>query len=408
MWAYIITHPIQYYTPVLQHIARSAPDEVQVLYCSGELESSHSQAGFGVKYRWDVPLLEGYRSRFLENRAPCPSTTSFGGLDNPEVSRIIASRKYSAVVVNGWHFKTAWRAIFACWSNRIPVLVRGDSHLRAPWALRKSVKWPIYRSFVPRLDGCLAAGSWSREYFQHYGAPRNRVFTVPHCVDNQRFAQQRDLLAPQRQELRRKWGIPTDAIVFLFVGKFIPVKRPLDFVKAIGRCAAERPSVMGLMAGDGPLRQHCEEQARGAGTAVRFTGFLNQTQIAEAYAVANAVVLPSETESWGLVVNEAMASGLPCFVSDRVGCNSDLIQRGETGDIYETGDIAGMAKMMVQYADSDRLAAMGHIASHKIESYSVEAAAKALLSAVNTVERRHKYASAGCNDLAIHATSCEP
>jgi glycosyltransferase involved in cell wall biosynthesis len=196
--------------------------------------------------------------------------------------------------------------------------------------------------------------------------------------------------------------------VFLFVGKFIPVKRPLDFVKAIGRCAAERPSVMGLMAGDGPLRQHCEEQARGAGTAVRFTGFLNQTQIAEAYAVANAVVLPSETESWGLVVNEAMASGLPCFVSDRVGCNSDLIQRGETGDIYETGDIAGMAKMMVQYADSDRLAAMGHIASHKIESYSVEAAAKALLSAVNTVERRHKYASAGCNDLAIHATSCEP
>ena len=147
---------------------------------------------------------------------------------------------------------------------------------------------------------------------------------------------------------------------------------------------------MGLMAGDGPLRQNCEEQARSAGTAVRFTGFLNQSRIAEAYAVANAVVLPSEAESWGLVVNEAMASGLPCLVSDRVGCSSDLIECGETGDVYGTGDVTGMAKSMVRYADPARLAAMGGNARHKIESYSVEAAAKALLRAVHTVESRHK------------------
>jgi hypothetical protein len=93
---YVITHPIQYYTPVLQHMARTAPDQVEVLYCSGELESSHSRAGFGVKYRWDVPLLEGYRYRFLKNRAAHPSTSSFAGLDNPELSRMIASRAYRA------------------------------------------------------------------------------------------------------------------------------------------------------------------------------------------------------------------------------------------------------------------------------------------------------------------------
>jgi glycosyltransferase involved in cell wall biosynthesis len=388
MWAYVITHPIQYYTPVLQYMARTAPDQVQVLYCSGELESSHSRAGFGVKYRWDVPLLEGYRYRILKNRAAHPSTSSFRGLDNPELSRIIASGAYSAVVVNGWHFQSAWRTILACWAHRVPVLIRGDSHMRGPGTLIKSIKWPLYRQFVPRLDGCLAAGAWSREYFEKYGAKKHHIFTVPHCVDNSNFAQQMDLLRPRRDELRRKWDIPAGTTVFLFAGKFIPVKRPLDFVDAVGRCAAERPSV-GLMAGDGPLRERCEEQARSAGAPVRFTGFLNQTQIVEAYAAADAVVVPSAVETWGLVVNEAMASGLPCIVSDRVGCGPDLVDNGITGDIYPTGRVDALSALLVKYADSARLAAMGRNAARKIESYSVPAAAAALLKAVEQVESRH-------------------
>jgi glycosyltransferase involved in cell wall biosynthesis len=389
MWAYVITHPIQYYTPVLQYMAQTAPDLVQVLYCSGELESSHSRAGFGVKYRWDVPLLEGYRYRILQNRAAHPSTTSFRGLDNPELTRMIAGGAYTAVVVNGWHFQSAWRAILACWAHRTPVLIRGDSHLRGPCTLRKSIKWPLYRTFVPRLDGCLAAGSWSREYFEKYGAKSHHIFTVPPCVDNCNFARQMDILRPRRQELRRQWGVPADATVFVFAGKFIPVKRPMDFVHAVGRCAVERPSTMGLMVGDGPLRQQCEQQARSAGAPVRFTGFLNQSQIVEAYAVADAVVVPSEVETWGLVVNEAMASGLPCIVSDRVGCGPDLVDSGNTGDIFPAGDVGALAALMTQYAGSWRLTGMGRNAIEKIESYSVPAAAAALLKAVESVEKRH-------------------
>jgi glycosyltransferase involved in cell wall biosynthesis len=389
MWAFVITHPIQYYTPLLQELARTAPDQVEVLYCSDELESSHCQAGFGVEYRWDVPLLEGYRYRFLKNRARHPSTSSFAGLDNPELKRIVASRAYSAVVVNGWHFKSSWRAILACWAHGVPVLIRSDSHLRGPGTLRKAVKWPVYRSFIPRLDGCLAAGAWSRDYFENYGALSDHIFTVPHCVDNRRFEQAMHLLRPTREELRRKWGIPSGATVFLFAGKLTPVKRPFDFVDAIGRCAAERPSVMGLMAGDGPLREACEEQARSAGAPLRFAGFLNQTRIAEAYAAADAVVVPSETETWGLVVNEAMASGLPCIVSDRVGCGPDVIDRGLTGDIYPMGATGALSDLMVRYANSGNLSAMGGHAECKMRRYSVEAAAGALLHAVETVRSRH-------------------
>jgi glycosyltransferase involved in cell wall biosynthesis len=400
MWAYVITHPIQYYTPLLQQLARSAPDQVQVLYCSGELASSHAQAGFGVPYRWDVPLLEGYRYRFLENRAAHPSTSTFFGLDNPALSQIIASRTYNAVVVNGWHFKSAWRTIIACWRNRIPVMVRSDSHLRGTASFRKWGKWPLYRKFIPHLDGCLAAGTWSSDYFEKYGASPDHIFKIPHCVDNRRFEQEMLRLRPQREQLRRNWGIPPDAIVYLFAGKFIPVKRPLDFVNAIGRVSVTRPKVIagpqavgksevfGLMAGDGPLREPCGEQARRSGAPVRFAGFLNQSQIAEAYAAADALVLPSETETWGMVVNEAMASGLPCIVSDRVGCGPDAIDRGVTGDIHAMGNVDALAELMAQYADPAKLAAMGQNAKRKIESYSVPAAADALLDAVEIVRSR--------------------
>ena len=389
MWAYVLTHPIQYYAPVLRHMARSAGDDFEVLYCSGELESSHASAGFGVEYRWDVPLLGGYRYRFLKNCAKVPSTGSFAGLDNPELRRIVASRAYSAVVVNGWHFKSAWRTILACWRHGVPLLVRSDSHLRGSQNSKKWAKWPLYRSFIPRLDGCLPAGSWSRDYFENYGACEDHIFTIPHCVDNRRFERDMELLRPQREALRRQWGIAPGATVFLFAGKFTPVKRPTNFISAIARSASANPSanssIVGLMAGDGPLRAQCEQQARSARAPVRFTGFLNQSRIPEAYAAADALVLPSETETWGLVVNEAMACGLPCIVSDRVGCGPDIVDRGVTGDVYPMGDVEALAARLLHHGN---LAAMGRRAQRKIESYSVEAAASAMLKAVDTVRRR--------------------
>jgi glycosyltransferase involved in cell wall biosynthesis len=104
--------------------------------------------------------------------------------------------------------------------------------------------------------------------------------------------------------------------------------------------------------------------------------------------VADAVVVPSASETWGLVVNEAMASGLPCIVSDRVGCGPDLVDRGRTGDIYPMGDIGALSALMVQYAASGRLTAMCRNAAESVEAYSVQAAATSLLKAVETVRRR--------------------
>jgi glycosyltransferase involved in cell wall biosynthesis len=164
---------------------------------------------------------------------------------------------------------------------------------------------------------------------------------APYCVDNERFADQAHRLRHLRQQLRKEWCIPDEAFCALFVGKFTPKKRPTDLIAAIQRLQAkgtERPLHI-LFVGSGELddvlRRSCRisfdaasrnTRSTKGGPSASFVGFLNQTEVSQAYVAADCLVLPSDAgETWGLVVNEAMASGLPPVTSDACGCAEDLI-----------------------------------------------------------------------------------
>ena len=142
------------------------------------------------------------------------------------------------------------------------------------------------------------------------------------------------------------------------------------------------------MVGDGPLRRECERFANENRAPVRFAGFLNQTQIVSAYVASDALVLPSDGgETWGLVVNEAMSCGLPCIVSDRVGCGPDLVTSGETGFVFPLGDVERLSKLMTQCAgDAPALAHMGVCARHRVARYSPSVAVEGVLRAVEAVK----------------------
>src|SRR5262249_44339221 len=129
--AFLTTHPIQYHTGWFKALARQPGLDFEVLYCHDPSPREQGDAGFGVAFTWDVPLLEGYRYRFLCNVAPQPSLSTFAGLNTPEIGELIAGDTYDAVIINGWHYKSAWQAMITCWRSRVPVLVRSDSHLRA-------------------------------------------------------------------------------------------------------------------------------------------------------------------------------------------------------------------------------------------------------------------------------------
>jgi glycosyltransferase involved in cell wall biosynthesis len=383
--AVVATHPIQYQAPWFRALAQHPEIDLEVFFCHRATPQEQADAGFNVEFNWDVPLLGGYPYRFLQNVAQQPSLNGFAGLDTPEISDIVRCEGFDAVIVNGWHYKSAWQAMRACWRTKTPVMVRSDSHLHTDRSFpKKMVKMPVYRWFIRKVDACCAVGTWSRDYFLHYGAHRDRVFIVPHVVDTDFFRSQAERLRTKQTELRRRWQLDEAATVFLFVGKFIAKKRPLDFVRAIAGANRNGSRIMGLMVGDGPLRSTCEDEVKTAGAPIRFTGFLNQSEIPNAYAAADALVLPSEDETWGLVVNEAMASSKTCLVSDRVGCGPDLIVPGETGHVFPLGNVEALASLLGSYAERRRdLEEMGAKAELGVSRYSIGAAVNGVIGAIS-------------------------
>jgi glycosyltransferase involved in cell wall biosynthesis len=173
----------------------------------------------------------------------------------------------------------------------------------------------------------------------------------------------------------------------LFAGKFIPKKRPLDILPALQKCGAPGREVIAVFVGSGDLEQPLREQSLKLGVPARFEGFKNQTEMPASYAAADVLVLPSDHgETWGLVVNEAMACGLPAIVSDAVGCGPDLIVDGVTGYTYPVADPIALAGRVTKLLQAKR---GGHdfrpALRKKMDDYSLSAAVEGTLAAVRSL-----------------------
>ncbi|MBX3441657.1 MAG: glycosyltransferase family 4 protein [Planctomyces sp.] len=379
--AFVTTHPIQYQAPLFRLLAARSDIDLTVLFC--HMPGKDQQGvGFGVQFEWDIPLLDGYRWQLLENVSNDPGSSHFRGCDTPGIGRKLQELQVDAVIVNGWGVKSTVQTLRACRRLGLPCIVRGESNL-----LPRRPRWKqwLQRALVRRYSAQLCIGQRNREFYRHYGIPDRQMFFCPYCVENRRFQ------VPGRDErgaaFRERMGIPGDVVCYLFSGKLIPKKHPVDLLDAF-RMSVEAGSPAHLMiVGDGPLRPECEAIAARIPGRVHFTGFVNQGEIADAYAAADCLVLPSDCwETWGLVVNEAMASGRPAIVSDQVGCVPDLIRDGETGWKFSHRDWGALANVLREQAsDRDRLHAMGRRAEAHVAGYSPEQAVEGMVEAVRFV-----------------------
>ena len=382
--AIVESHPIQYKAPLFRRLAADPRLEVMVFYALIP-DAARQGAGFGVPFEWDVPLLDGYRYEVLPNRARVPDPTRFGGCDTPALYQRLRNLRPDAVLVNGWVVKTCLQALAACRRLGIPCLVRGEANLRRP---RAAWKHALHRLLLRQYSGYLAIGSANRAFYRFHGCPEERIFSAPYAVDNDRFAAAVAARASRRAELRAAFGLPADAVVFLFCGKLEAKKRPFDALRALELLRAQPPShtAFQLFVGDGPLRAECDAYARARKLPAVFAGFVNQSRLPDAYAAADVLVLPSDAgETWGLVVNEAMASGRPAIVSRAAGCCEDLVVEGETGFAFDCGDVPALAERMGRYlADPALVGRQGAAASRRIADFGLEAAAEGIAQALFT------------------------
>lgn len=359
--AFITSHPIQYQVPVFRLLAER--DDIDLIVLFAMLPDAATQgAGFGVAFEWDLPLLEGYRYQVLNNVSKSPGVTHFSGCDTPEIRSVLQELQIDVVIVNGWVVKTCLQALWACKRLKIPCVVRGEANNLRPRSWWK--KW-IQRLLVRQYAAVLPIGSANREFYRSHGVSEARMFNAPYCIENERFSRAASQAECRCAELRAKWNIPQEAICFLYCGKFELKKHPVELVEAFLKAhqillaspQLHRPVHL-LMVGDGELRATCEAHVKSFLASrlsplatVTFAGFLNQSEIVDSYVAADMLVLTSDAgETWGLVVNEAMACGRPAIVSDLVGCAADLIEPGQTGFRFPFADWSVLSGILVDMA----------------------------------------------------------
>lgn len=456
----LTSHPIQYQAPLWRaladelgkgHGARGVrkgdyepgggvPFEVWFLTDQGVRQTEDRD--FGKAFAWDVDLLFGYPHRFLARRGAFNLRKFNGILLAKPIGEALREANATALWAEGWRFKPFWDAVSAAKKMEIPVFLRGETSDKIA---EKGGLFVLARNFAlhrlfAKVDYFLAIGQASRRFYLKHGVPEGKLIDAPYGVDNEFFRAEAgkirgtrhvargergggqgtggqgadfdrcdfENLTDGQKAIREEWGIPLEAKVVMFCGKFVRKKRPLDVVEAVRLLAGKaetlkyrnteiRPYHL-LFVGSGELgdelRAACDVvydaecaqsadqrtkgpkdeeilEARGEGGSgsasgsmlhapcfaygpsrqasvlppATFAGFLNQSQISKAYAVADVVVLPSEAwETWGLVVNEATAAGVPTVVSDACGCAEDFGANNPYTRVFPMGNVAAMAR----------------------------------------------------------------
>lgn len=374
--AVVTSHPIQYNAPFFRCLSVADGVELKVFYLWNP-GGDRVDPEFGKAITWDIPLLDGYESEFVPNVAPRPGSDHFLGIDNPEAGERIRAFGADLIIIFGWSFKTNVRLILN-FSGKVPIYFRGDSTLFSGKSGFKGWLRDIFLRFLySRVDTFLYPGIRNREYLSHHHVQDDKLCWMPHAVEGERFG--RDVVGVEAAKaLRFNAGIPEDATVFLFSGKLVARKQPLLLAKAFEILAAKYPDVHLVFAGSGELEAELKSSCDGS--RCTFLGFINQSEMPVVYAASDVLVLPSNIESWGLSVNEAMWASLPCIVSNRIGCAPDLVGEGGTGRVFECGNRDALLDAMEYYAlDPERVRSEGQNARVLMNRWSIGEAVERLL-----------------------------
>lgn len=374
--AIVASHPIQYQTPLWRRLSERGVVRPTVLYLSRHGLSPSYDPGFGRPVQIDDDLLAGFESQFILNMAPRRNVSSPTGLFNPGLATALRRTRYDAVLVHGHGHISAWLTYATVTARRLPYLIRGESHVPsgAETSGRALLRRALLRSVVGHAAACLAIGERNAHFYTHYGAESSRIIPSPYAVDNVRFAASGVTARATRASTLAALDLDPSLPTIAFAGKLIERKRPLDLVRAHQRMSC--PSNL-ILIGDGELRPVVQNAMNGSRNAQR-VGFLDQKALAPMLGISDVFVLPSESETWGLVVNEAMAAGSVPVVSDAVGCAPDLAPEG-IGCVFRMGDVDALSCTLDRLVgDADELERRRMRAQAWVQRWSLDAAAEGI------------------------------
>jgi glycosyltransferase involved in cell wall biosynthesis len=379
--AIVNTHPIQYYSPVFRALAASDQIDLRVFYTwSQAAANSMFDSGFGTEVKWDIPLLDGYQYQFVRNVAKRPGPEHFAGLHTPTLVQEIEAWNPDAILVYTWNSRSHLQAL-RHFKGRVPVLFRGDSTLLDKRAWWRALMRRVFLTWVySHVDVAVAVGSNNRDYFEWCGLSLGRIALAPHSVDTVRFAADSERHDSRAAQWRQELGIAPEEITILFAGK-LQHQKNLGLLLDAFAAVDDRSHL--VLVGNGELESQLKAKAKTLRN-VHFMPFQNQSVMPAVYRLGDVFVLPSQSETWGLALNDAMACGRPVIASTQVGAACDLIQPGESGWMFESGDQHALENVLRRAVACGRpgLRSMGRSAQAGSVRWSTEESARLIGEAV--------------------------
>ncbi len=375
---FVSPEPTPYRAPLLDRIAARDDIDLTVVY------AARTVAGrtWSVAFHHRAIFLGGVRAPGLKRlfRHDYPIT--------PGIRRALARVRPDVVVVSGWSTFASQAAVVWSRARRVPVVLLVESHdfgPRAAW--RRRVKRAIVPTFVRAAETFLAVGSLARGSLVSYGAPPPRVRVFANTVDIEAWHRRANRLRERRADLRGAIGAGEEEVLVLSVGRLVPEKGLDTLVRAVALTGNRRLVV--AVAGSGPQRAALERLADELDVRVHLLGDLPEDRVAGAYVAADVFALLSLHETWGVVVNEAAASGLPLVLSDRVGAGYDLLRSGENGFLVPAESVAGAAAALGQLAaDGATRAKAGRRSYELVRGWDYDASVENFVAAVGEAVAR--------------------
>lgn len=375
------THPIQYRAPVFRELLKKLP-QLKVVFFNPAFNGNQwwfQEVDKIPKQEFGLPLEEGYPNQMLRTRSLNLAQKV------KTLNRVLEENRPQAVLVYGYYQVEHWILRVLCAWRKTPLLFVGETFDWRGSFFRKKMKRVLVKYFFNQVSAFIAIGKRTVNYYLQWGVPLSKIVQAKYCTDGAPFVLSETEASACREATRKQLGIPSNAFILLFVGRLFDRKRPRDLLKIHQQLVSEG-TVHTVFVGNGELSEALKAEARGM-SQVHFLGFKNQREIKNFYYAADLLVVPSDFETWGLVVNEAFSCSLPALVTDQCGVAGDLVITEETGDVYPVGDCEAASKKIRRLIADRSLAKKwgSNARSLVLNSYQPEQFASSILKAFKRV-----------------------
>ena len=375
--ALITNIPSPYRIPLFERLAEKIDIFIYFMASSERKRGWKPKVYQGFTYKILPDFAIGFRNKAMQE--------SFSFHTNPTLAFELLKRPYNVMIIGGFASLSCYTAFLFSKIKRKPVILWiGNTLQDEPSTLRK-IALPLIKLLMKFSNAFGVYGTKSKEYVMSFGIPAEKIFVAVNVGNVDFFMKESERLKRQKEAIKRRLEIKSNKVI-LYVGQLIERKGVKYLVEAFSKLKGEEKGAGLVLVGDGPQREELMRRCQGV-EDIHVTRIIQPEDLPPYYAIADVFVLPSLYDRFGIVVSEAMASGLPIIATEKVGASADLIRDGVNGYVVKDGDVDGLYEALRKILKDPQLPWwMGENSRRMIENeFNLDKMAQGFIEAIEYV-----------------------